>query len=148
VDSDIVCEVADVGVTVGCGVEAAEVGEVRGIAGEEGGCDVVVSKDNIANEAVVDDVERCCAIDSDGVARSASDADDVGAFVVTLEGVVVVSPSRSMMSALGGRADLTLIFFLWPLEDAAMSLLLRLDGLAPVQLWLITNEHLSFVTYD
>jgi hypothetical protein len=132
-DSDIVCEVADVGVTAEQGVGAAEVGEERGIADEEGECDVVVSEDNIADGTVVDDVGRCCAIDSDGIALSASDAVDVGAFVVTFEGVVVESPSRSMISALGGGADLTLIFFLRPLEDAATSSLLRLDGLAPVR---------------
>ena len=132
-DSGVACEVADVGVTVEQGVGAAGVGEERGIADEEGECDVVVSEGNIADGVVVDDVGRCCAIESDDITLSAFDAVDVGAFVVTFEGAVVESPSRSMMSVLGSGADLTLIFFLRPLEDAATSLLLRLDGLAPVQ---------------
>jgi hypothetical protein len=131
VDSDVVCEVADV--TVEQGVGAAEVGEERGTADEEGECDVVVSEDNIADGVVVDDVGRCCAMDSDGIVMSAFDGVDVGAFVVTFEGVVVESSSRLMISVLGSRADLTLIFFLRPLEDAATSSLLCLDGLAPVR---------------
>jgi len=133
VDSGVACEVVDVGVTVEQGVGPTGVGVERGIADEGGECDVVASEDNIADGVVVDDVGRGCTIDSDGIALSALDVVDVGAFVATFEGIVVESPSRSMISVLGHRADLTLIFFLQPLEDAAMSSLLCLVGLAPVQ---------------
>ena len=128
-DLGVACEVADVGATVKQGVGVVGVGEERGIADEEGKCDAVVSEDNIAAGVV----GRCCVIDSDGIALSAFDEVDVGAFVVTFEGMAVESPSRSMISVLGGGADLTLIFFLRPLEDAVTSSLLRLDGLAPVR---------------
>jgi hypothetical protein len=44
-------------------------------------------------DGVVDDVGRCCGIDSDGIALSGFDRVDVGAFVVAFEGVM---SSRSM----------------------------------------------------
>jgi hypothetical protein len=106
-DLGIACAVADVGATVEQGVGVVGVGEESGISDEEGECDAFVSEDNIAAGVV----GRCCVIDSDGIALSAFDEVDVGAFVVTFEGMVVESPSRSMISVLGGGADLTLISF-------------------------------------